>query len=167
MVAAAAFPLFDGASFSGLGLGAVVGISREYPELLELINDAGRALIDDIGDDCVGELTAKYPFRRLAEFTISADPINEPVAQAVLADLRMGSEAPTAPVHLWHGQLDQLVPFSAVQVLQQEWCAGGATVQLVSAPTEHLSHVVLGLPGAYAFLAGRFAGLPPPSTCPG
>lgn len=52
---AAAGRLLDGGPFSGLFIAAAVGVSREYPEILPVFNEDGRQMIEDIGDQCVGE----------------------------------------------------------------------------------------------------------------
>jgi hypothetical protein len=66
----------DGGPFSGLFLAASVGLSREYPEVLTLMNDAGRAMIERANDMCVAEEAASFAFRRLAEFTTVPDPLS-------------------------------------------------------------------------------------------
>jgi triacylglycerol lipase len=48
----------DGGPFAGLVIAAVVGITREYPQLLCLVNDAGKAMIARIGDRCVEQESA-------------------------------------------------------------------------------------------------------------
>lgn len=156
----------DGGPASGLGFIAVVGMTREYPQLLTLVNDAGRAMIERIGDMCVTEATASNSFRRLNEFTVSPDPLNEPVAVEVLNHNDLRNRVPAAPVYLYHSAFDELIPYAGVQTLHRLWCRGGARVQLY---TDYLSeHVVLaatGAPAAVAYLGDRFAGRPAPSNC--
>ncbi|HEY8527723.1 MAG TPA: lipase family protein [Acidimicrobiales bacterium] len=95
----------DGGAFSGLFFAATVGLSRQYPELLTLLNDAVHALVADIGDMCVAEATISYPFRRLRDYATSNDPLGEPVAQAVLDENEMGGMAPAAPVYVYHSRI--------------------------------------------------------------
>jgi hypothetical protein len=162
----AAGRLIDGGPFAGLFFAASVGVSREYPELLTLMNDDGRQLVEDIGDMCVAEATISYPFRRLSEFTTSSDPLSEPVAQAVLADNRMGGSEPSAPVYLYHSVLDELVPYSSASALRSAWCSQGARVQFhTDYLSEHNILAVSGAPAAVAYLGARFAGAPAPSNC--
>jgi secretory lipase len=156
----------DGGPFSGLLLLAAVGLSREYPELLGLLNDRGRAMVDQIGDMCLAEATISYPFRRLNEFTTSPDPLGTPVAQAVLNDNEMGGARPSAPVYLYHSLFDQLIPYASATALKSSWCRLGARVQLYTdVLSEHNVLAVTGAPGAVSYLGARFAGTPAPSNC--
>jgi pimeloyl-ACP methyl ester carboxylesterase len=158
----------DGGPFAGLAIAAVAGIVREYPQLLTLVNAAGVAMLERIKDMCVAEVTTANAFRRLAEFTTSADPLNEPVAADVLNRNDLGQRTPGVPVYLYHSFLDELIPYAGVQNLRRTWCRGGARVQFY---TDFLSeHTVLagtGAPAAVSYLDDRFAGRPAPSNCQG
>jgi hypothetical protein len=157
----------DGSIASGLVLLASTGLSRAYPEMLSLLNDKGRAMIAEIGDMCVGDAVSRFPFRHLNEFTVSQDPLAEPVAVRVLEDNHLGRVAPKTPVLLYHSLFDELIPYASVQTLQADWCKGGAKVTLYSdAASEHSSLAVTGAPLAVNYLASRFAGVDVPSTCP-
>jgi hypothetical protein len=164
---AAAARQIDGGIASGLTLLASTGIMRAYPEMRSLLNDTGRAMTEQIGDMCIGEAVSTFPFRHLNEFTVSPDPLSEPVALTVMEDNHLGRLTPTAPVFLYHSINDELIPFGSVQKLQADWCAKGATVTLYpDAVSEHSSLAVSGAPLAVGFMASRFAGLPAPTTCP-
>jgi hypothetical protein len=157
----------DGGIASGLVLLASVGISRAYPEMLELLNDTGRAMVERIGDMCIGEAVSAFPFRRLNEFTHSPDPLSEPLAETVMEANHLGRQAPKAPVFLYHSVLDELIPFPTAQQLHADWCRGGATVALhADVLSEHTSLAATGAPLAVGYMASRFAGLPAPATCP-
>lgn len=162
----AAAQTIDGGPFSGLGLGAVIGLSREYPELEQLMNDAGRRLRDEVADKCVAELAAGYPFRRLRDYTTSQDPLNEPVARQVLGLNTMGGRAPKAPVYLYHSLFDELIPYSSATAVAKKWCAQGTRVTLYTdVLSEHNVLAVTGAPAAVGYLAARFHGVPAPTTC--
>jgi hypothetical protein len=157
----------DGGIASGLVLLASTGLTRAYPEMLSLLNDKGRAMISEIGDMCIGDAVSRFPFRHLNEFTISKDPLSEPVARTVLEDNHLGRLTPKAPVLLYHSVLDELIPFPSVQKLQADWCRGGGRITLYAdAASEHSSLAVSGAPLAVGYMASRFAGAPVPSTCP-
>jgi hypothetical protein len=156
----------DGGPAAGLFLAAAVGMSREYPELLTLLNDRGRGLVDQIGDMCLAQEVASYPFRRLSEYTTATDPLGTPVAQAVLNANEMGGTRPSAPVYLYHSLFDELVPYASAQALKASWCGLGARVQLYTdILSEHNVLAVTGAPAAVSYLAARFAGTPAPSNC--
>jgi hypothetical protein len=156
----------DGGPFAGLAIAAVVGITREYPQLLTLINDAGRAMIARIGDMCVAEESTANTFRRLAEFTTVADPLNAPVAADVLNRNDLGQHVPAAPVYLYHSAFDELIPFAGVRKLRETWCGGGAKVRFYTDfVSEHVVLAATGAPAAVAYLGDRFAGRAAPSDC--
>jgi hypothetical protein len=163
----AAVRQIDGSMASGLVLLASTGLTRAYPEMLPLLNDAGRQMVQRIGDMCVGEAVSAFPFRRLNEFTTSQEPLAEPVAKAVLEDNHLGRLTPRAPVFLYHSVWDELIPFSSAQALQADWCRTGGQVTLYAdALSEHSSLAVTGAPLAVGYLGSRFAGIDAPSTCP-
>ena len=156
----------DGTVASGLLLLASTGLSRAYPEMLELLNDAGREMVRRIGDMCVGEAVAEFPFRRLSEFTTSSDPLSEPQAQAVLELNHLGRQTPAAPVFLYHSVFDELIPFRTAQALQADWCRGGGHVTFhADALSNHSSLIATGAPLVVGYLASRFAGADMPATC--
>ncbi|RZS38884.1 secretory lipase [Herbihabitans rhizosphaerae] len=162
----AAVRTIEGGIGAGLAVGAIMGVMREYPELEQLMNDAGRELRDEVADLCVTDLTVRYPFRKIAEFTTSPDPLNEPVAKQVLALNTMGSKAPTAPVYLYHSLFDELVPHKSAVTVSKQWCAQGTKVKLYTdILSEHAILAVTGAPAAVAYLDARFLGRPAPSTC--
>ena len=157
----------DGSVASGLVLLASTGLTRAYPEMLTLLNDAGRDMIERIGDMCVGDAVSAFPFRHLSEFTTSPDPLAEPVAQAVLELNHLGRQTPETPVFLYHSVFDELIPFSSAQALHTDWCrAGGHVTLYADAASEHSSLAVSGAPLAVNYLAARFAGVDVPATCP-
>lgn len=163
---AAAGRQMDGGPFSGLFIAASAGISREYPEILSVMNDAGRAMLDRIGDMCVTEESAFFAFRRLNEFTTVPDPLAEPVVVGVLDQIELGKVTPRAPVYLYHSVFDELIPFAGVQALRQTWCEGGGKVEFYQDfLSEHMVLAVSGAPAAVSYLGDRFAGRPVPNNC--
>ena len=163
----AAVRQIDGGIASGLVLLASTGLTRAYPEMLALLNDAGREMVQRIGDMCIGDAVSAFPFRHLKEFTTSQDPLSEPVAKTVLGLNHLGRQAPKAPVFLYHSVFDELIPFASVQALQRDWCGAGGHVTLYAdALSEHSSLAASGAPLAVNYLASRFAGVDVPSTCP-
>ncbi|MGH3431276.1 MAG: lipase family protein [Thermocrispum sp.] len=162
----AAADVIDGSPYSGLLIGAVIGLTREYPELKELMNAEGEKLEQEAGDMCVGELAANYPFKRLRSYTTSPEPLDEPVAKEVLALNTMGSDAPRAPVYLYHSRFDQLIPHASAAKVAKQWCAQGTEVTFYTDYlSEHIALAISGAPAAVGYLGARFNGVSVPSTC--
>jgi pimeloyl-ACP methyl ester carboxylesterase len=156
----------DGTVFSGVVFAAVFATAREYPELNSLLNDHGRATAERIADMCQAELAVTLAGRHLNEFTVSPNPLAEPVAQSVLADNALGTRAPTTPVFLFHAYFDQLIPVAVGRQLKADYCAGGTKVSYYEDyVTEHIGLDITAAPLAVSYLADRFAGRPAPSNC--
>ncbi len=159
----------DGSPSSGLMIATAVGFNAAYPELNleELLNDTGRALVADLRDECVAEISRKGANRRIAELSTIDDPLHHPPLVARLADNRAGRTAPTAPVRLYHAQFDQLIPIALARDLFADYCELGATMQFQTIPAaDHVGGAVAGAPQTIAWLAERFDGRPAPSSCP-
>ena len=157
----------DGGFFSGLALGAAVGINREYPEtkLETLLNDEGLRVFDEIADMSVDELVAYFPFRRLGELTTVPDPFAAHGPQEANDDLRLGRNLPVAPVYLYHSVYDQLVPVVGADELAATYRRGHVDVTWRRTRLgEHLIAVVTGIPGALRFLSTH---LTAPAAAPG
>ncbi len=158
----------DGGPASGIVLAAAVGIGRAYPQMRlgELLNDAGREMRREIGGMCLEEFVAAYPLRRMSEFTVVPDPLEVPRVKRVIAKVALGHRKPSAPAFIYHAILDELNPISASDALVDRYCAMGAVIAYDrSLVGEHILLQETGAPAAVAYLADRFAGIPPASIC--
>ncbi|RZQ63292.1 lipase family protein [Amycolatopsis suaedae] len=158
----------DGGPAFGLVLGAALGLATAYPDVPfeQILNDRGRSAVERISGACTIELGAAAPFARLRDFVTVADPLADPRWQARLADNKAGEREPGAPLYLYHGTLDELIPFSVGTALRDRYCGAGATVQWQAFPLlEHIGGVSVGGPVATEWLGQRFAGTPAKSTC--
>ncbi|GAB0106976.1 lipase family protein [Nocardia sp. JMUB6875] len=124
---------------SGVLLAAALGLAREYPELLPLLNDNGWRVAQLFRDICVeteSNLGALLPLR-VEQLTDVPDPLSVPIVRQVLADNRPGATAPSMPVFLYHGVQDIWIPFASSEVLYRDWCAHDARVRLQPMFGEH------------------------------
>jgi pimeloyl-ACP methyl ester carboxylesterase len=164
----------DGTLFAGAYFGAVVGLSRAYPELDvdQYASDAGKAMIVDAGTRCLGgtasgnpELLTKYAYKKGTAYLKDPNFLDLPEMQAVNADNTMGKNIPKMPLYIWEGTVDELMPIADADNLVATYCAGGAKVQYTRlSGTGH----VLGAPklsDGLAFLIDRFNGKAATSTC--
>ncbi|MGB0890642.1 MAG: lipase family protein, partial [Solirubrobacterales bacterium] len=69
----------DEGPFAGLFLAAAVGLSREYLELLAILNPRGMKLVEDMDDMCIVEEVAFGLFKKLRDHTTVPDPLHHPV----------------------------------------------------------------------------------------
>ncbi|MDR7300434.1 lipase family protein [Haloactinomyces albus] len=162
----------DGSLYFGFTGYAINSLEAAYPAVNtdEILNERGERLLDEVEQQCVGETVARYPFTESSTLTedgrtLSAYLGEEPYA-AVLAEQHIGNRAPEAPVLVAHSFLDDTVPYEQGRSMARAWCEAGATVRFstYSSPT-HAATAAAAFPEAFAFLEGRFAGLPAPDNC--
>jgi hypothetical protein len=151
---------------AGLAIGAIIGIIKQYPDLMKLLNAKGQALYSQYQNSCALQLVAGFPFANINDYTNSPNILADPEVVADATYQSMGSQAPKAPVANYHGQLDEVVPFAQDKETVKQWCAAGATVH---AEWPFLAeHGLGGVPwylDGITYLGSRFAGIPPINDC--
>lgn len=121
-----------------------------------LLTDEGDDLLDDVDDVCTVELGT----------TVLAPGAGDQGFDAYLAGNVAGQEPAGAPVLVVQGGADELTPPEVAQGVADRLCALGSTVELRSYPAADHSTVVEAAAGdVLAWLAARFAGEAPTSTC--
>jgi hypothetical protein len=161
----------DGGPVVALAMLASIGLDAAYPELnLEnYLNDTGRQLMTEADDLCLvsvdGIATLFTTLFRSRNDYVHTDPLAAPAWQARLAENKLGSARPNAPVYQYHGLIDEMVPYPQAAELRRTWCNKGATVTWVPLPGEHVLGMVEGLVPAMDWLSARFAGLPALGNC--
>ncbi len=173
----------DGSILTGAIAYGINGIVATNPELAGpvdgLLNQRGRDVLTATKGQCAAETALRYGFQHSSDYTKNGQPVSTFLGQdpfkAVVEAQRIGTLTPTAPVYIWQGRNDDLVPFGQSLQLAKDWCGKGATVQFkeydfpVVFPGYAIGHglpAVLGLPEAQGWLYQRFAGATPaPSNC--
>lgn len=157
----------DGSAFSGIMMLAAVGASGSYDvPFEEILNDAGRAAVALATNSCV-ELTSGFlPFRHMSDFVNGPDPLTLPSWQSALNAMSTGHYKPAAPIYMYHGTFDELIPFSNARALKDKYCAMGARVTWRPMYfVAHIGGVPVGAPGAISFLNDRFNGRTVSNSC--
>ncbi|WP_434594644.1 lipase family protein [Streptomyces sp. A5-4] len=157
----------DGNIGAGLILMAATGQDAAFPELKldSYLNDKGREYVDFMKKNCVAVDTVAGLFQRISDVTVK-NPLAEPDWQQRLNESKLGSHAPDHPVYLYHGGLDELIPYDVGKQLRADWCAQGAKVQWRSHPVlGHIGGVTVGAFPAMDWLGDRFAGRPTNGNC--
>jgi fermentation-respiration switch protein FrsA (DUF1100 family) len=151
----------DGNAGSGLVFAAAAGYAAAYPELplASVLNARGQQVLDTIRKSCVAEIALVAPFTRLNALTTRPDAIQDPLWQKKLTENALGSVKPAAPVYLYHGTVDELIPFGVGQKLRSQWCSLGADVQWTALPLlGHIAAISAWGTNALNWLGDRFAG---------
>ncbi|MGW8379307.1 lipase family protein [Streptomyces sp. ODS28] len=152
---------------SGLVLMSAIGHDAAFPRLRlnRYLNDEGRRLAAFMRKGCVEENTRAGAGKRIEDVT-TRNPLDQPDWQAALRADRLGRTAPDAPVRLYHGGADEIIPYEVGRRLRADWCARGVAVDWQTYPGQkHVGAAVLGSNPAMNWLAGRFADRPAPDNC--
>lgn len=173
----------DGTILTGVIGYTLNGLLESDPDLRPIIdaniNDAGRAMLNQVATQCVGETILTVGLHRTTEYTTTGEPMSVvldrlPRAQEILSKNKIGERTPTAPVLIQSGTSDDIVPHGQAVELGGAWCSKGATVQLSAAQVPaivpgsgagHLIPDLLGLGEAQNWIKDRFYGVPAPSNC--
>jgi len=164
----------DGTFFAGAYIGAVVGLSRAYPEVRveDYANDAGVKALADAGTRCLGgtvsgnpELLTAYAFKSGKNYYKDPNFLDLPEMQAINAENTMGRFPPKMPVYIWQGTTDELMPMADTEKVVSTYCAAGTTVQFKKLTgIDHVAGATY-LNTGLNYLIDRFAGKAAPNTC--
>lgn len=152
--------VYDGSILSGIPLGAIIGVSREHPEvdLLGALTPQGRALVAAAEGMRVEQLLLSFPFLRWREYLTVPSVLEIPGLRAAFEANGFGRAAPTAAVYVYHGVHEQNLPTADADAFVDEYRRAGADVTYRRVRVgEHVLVSAIGAPGALRFLADRFA----------
>ncbi|MDV6014272.1 lipase family protein [Haloechinothrix sp. LS1_15] len=162
----------DGSHAAGLVGYAVLGFNEAYPELeiMELLNEKGRELAEEVRQECVEETVPKHAFTRSEDLTEDGRPISdfldeEPYRTRVLEN-QLGTIKPEVPTLVLHSRADDIVPYEQGRQMARDWCDLGASVRfrtLTSAT--HVGAVPEASTKAAMWLEERFSGMPHIGNC--
>lgn len=143
------------------------GFNAAYPEadpaaiLTPSAYQQAKVAVDTV---CADEINRQ--FDQPASQVITQNPSEVPPWPELLAENSPGNVKSAAPVQVWQGSADQLVPIAITQDYVKRACALGSTVQLdVYEAKDHGTVVPAALADIVSWTEARFAGTPAPSTC--
>jgi Secretory lipase len=163
----------DGGFFSSVFLGAVVGLSRAYPEIdpAKYATPAGLTAIKDIGNRCLlgmfqgqSDMVIKYALTKSTKFLKDPNFLDLPEIAAIIEENSMGSRIPRTDIYVYEGTNDQIMPIKDVDDLVANYCAQGLKVQYNRTGGEHLG-MALSSSGAMNWSLDRLDGKAAPSNC--
>ncbi|WP_278315373.1 alpha/beta fold hydrolase [Lolliginicoccus levis] len=173
----------DGTILTGAIGYAINGFTETYPEIKPVleseINERGATMLRDVAGQCVAETALSYGFQQTSSFTRTGEPLSTvldryDIAARILADQKLGTLDPSAPVLLQFGTADDLIPAGQVRQLAADWCSRGATVQLSENPlppilpglaVNHALPYVAGIAESITFINDRIADRPVTGNC--
>ncbi len=162
----------DGNVGEGLLLAANIGIDQAYPrefKLNSLLNDAGKAAVEAIKGQCVGETLATYAGHSLSEYSKGHKTLDQLVARKGIKKVfklnKLGLGKPKVPVLQYHSRSDDIVPFGQAVDLRDRYCRKGVREQFTTYPGNHVTGAFAGSQDAVDWIGARFAGDPAPENC--
>lgn len=168
----AAVTHLGGTAWSGLPLVVMASLGSMYPEAGRVIDEhltpAGRAAVDAMSGQCVARVVVSNAFRPTSDFLDAsyAQLVAEPAVAAAMAEVGLGGTAPTAPVYVYSGVHDEIIPIATVDTMVDRYCRGGTPVTYRRDETSlHATLIVTGASDALNWLRARIDGAPVPSGC--
>lgn len=157
--------LLEGGVGFGFQLLAALGFDSAYPELdlPSFLNARGRDLYENKRDVCVDAVFG-YAFQRISDYT-HTNPLTDPRWIARLDENRLGAAPPRAPIYLFHGLFDEIIPLGQAEALRRRYCQAGVEVTWGAFVGEHVTTMALAAPSVTGYLAERFADKPPRDNC--
>ncbi|MBB5915130.1 triacylglycerol lipase [Nocardia transvalensis] len=161
----------NGQATAGLVLGAVMGISREYPDFAKFLNErmdlTGRVVSTVQSGLCVQYLSS-FPFLNLkGMLQTQGDPMRDPAVADVLDKTRMGKAVPDLPMYIWQGNPDEVIPVGQVDDLVNTYCQDPAADVRYTREhfAEHVATEVSGVAPALLWMKDRLDGVPAQRGC--
>ena len=152
--------VYDGSMLSGIPFGALIGISREFPDvdLLGSLTADGKAMVLAAADMTVEQLFMSFPFLHWGHYLTVPRVLEIPGLSAAFEASRFGQATPTAAMYVYHGVHEQNLPIADADKFVDTYRREGANVTYRRMRFgEHMIVALTGAPGALRFLSERFA----------
>ncbi len=145
----------------------VAGLTAANPTIdpASVLTLRGQELLARIRTQCTDEITRTLRGTTPAELGLGGIAGREPWAGLLDAE-SPGRARPTAPLLLYHGSGDDLIPPAVSEALAQRYCRTGATVERTVYPGDHTSVLLNASGDLLRWFTARLSGAPARSTCP-
>ncbi|KAK5686456.1 hypothetical protein LTS10_002574 [Elasticomyces elasticus] len=165
----------DNTLFSGFLPGALAGLAKDSaygaqlnPVLDRYLTPYGRSIVTFAENNCAVRDIFAFSEQSILSTkfqTLGDQLLYEPTVAEVLADNVLGvnaTEAPRAPVLLYHASQDEIIPYANAKETAADWCSQGSSVSFTTyAAGGHAGTEVSGFPEALTFVGNAFAGTVP------
>lgn len=161
---AALAPAFSKGAGAGIGLAALIGLSRAYEHipLRHVLTEDAIAAVAEAQHLTRTELLQQFP-QPLAHWCRRTDPWNDPWWRRVLALETLAHTKPAVPLHLYHGSADAIVPVQAGRRTLIAYRQRGAEVSWREYDAGHLDTASAATSDVLARLGEDITGRPPDS----
>ena len=101
----------------------------------------------------------------MSNYTNVPDLLADREVAPLLRALNVGQRPPAAPLYIYQGVFDEVMPLADVDALVRRYCRWGGRVRYERFASDHLVLAATAWPRALDYLADRFAGKPPADDC--
>ncbi len=144
----------------------VVGVSREYPELQQYLdqhmNPLGQGLRSVHSNVCQGWSVSLFPALNIKGLFDTPDFTREPLPSQIFDKVRLGHSTPDMPVYIFQSAGDWIVPAYATDRLVNGYCQdpdAKITYRHITVG-ESYTQAFFSVPGTFNWLQDRFNGVP-------
>ncbi|QBJ95583.1 hypothetical protein ERC79_06065 [Rhodococcus sp. ABRD24] len=162
----------SGMPWAGLQTMVLASTGRVFPdagrEIDARLTPEGRAALAAQSDQCVASTVVNNLFRdNTGYWTVPlTELLQVPAVAAAIEQTKLGGTAPTAPVYLYSGVNDEIVPIATVDRLADTYCAGGTPLTYRRDEISlHATLIVTGAADALNWLGDRIGGEPSAPGC--
>jgi hypothetical protein len=150
---------YDGSFFSGIPLGAIIGVSREFDDvdLAGSLTPQGRALVASADEMTADQLLLSFPFLHWRDYLTVPSVFDIPGLRAAFEANRFGQATPTTALYVYHGVHEKNLAIADADRFVETYRRAGADVTYRRMRSGgHVLVALTGAPGALRFLAERF-----------
>lgn len=169
----------SGGVFAGLGASGMAGLSNGYSEVYDFYKSnmypEKYQKFTGVYDDCLGEALIDYAFQDYFEgddiyFKDGISVLNQSPIKEVIANNTLGlipEQMPQIPLFLYHGKIDQIVPYDQAVRVYDIWCDAGIESFEFSADDTagHITEMAQGSGAGFAWVKKTLSGEAPIKGC--
>jgi fermentation-respiration switch protein FrsA (DUF1100 family) len=143
------------------------GWAAAYPDAdpADVLTPEGVRRLDAVDTACGGALATAWsdvPYEAL----VKADPATVEPWKTLLVENDPGFVVGESPILIIHGEQDEQIPTVSSKLLLDRMCGIGQVVQRRTYPGSHAGVIGPSMPDMLAWIDGRLAGEPAPTSCP-
>lgn len=161
----------DGKVGSSFLLQVVMGFWSQYPDqvpLWDLANDEGKEAMERAQEVCTFGALFEFMHVELSEFVTgnpSLDELIDTYVYGPLMDQKLGNMDIEAPLYMYHGTMDEIIPLEQSLELKEAYCDMGMNVTYGVYPGEHIITQFQAATTVLDWLNDRFNGESDRGTC--
>lgn len=161
----------SGTAFAGFVASGVVGVLDAYPEVKKQVvpyfTAEGHRMVDYSHKHCLNDMLLKFAFSSIRDkkySTLGPGIFELSRVKEVFKTLTMGlksEEYPDAPVFMYHGRHDEIIPQSSAEKTARSWCKYGAQIKFMTYEDPLMEHLITEITGsipAFEFVRDRING---------